>query len=113
MDTIPSSPFIKHRTVRHLGTSRNETLERESDRTRNFRFADCEKNYVTARDYRSYRLTYKSRKGVGTASSHIAKMFKMVKSQVKAHFSQPKDLIFINGFLATCKLACDINSYCK
>lgn len=44
-----------------------------------------------------------------TVSSYTAKMFKNVKLQIKEHFFDPKDPIFVTGFLATSKLVYDTN----
>lgn len=49
------------------------------------------KHYMAAIAYRTYRLASLSPRYDNTVSSHVAKLFKKVKSQMKAHFFDPKD----------------------
>lgn len=67
------------------------------------------KHYALAVDYRKYRLANRSPRYDDTVSSYVAKLVKKIKSQMKAHFFDPKDPIFIIGFLATFELTCDTN----
>lgn len=67
------------------------------------------KHYALAFDYRTYHLANRSSLYDVTVSSYIVKLVMKIKSQMKAHFFDPKDPISIIGFLATFKLACDTN----
>lgn len=58
--------------------------------------------------YHTYRRGKESTRYGETVSSYIAKMVK-VKSQMKAHFFDPKGLIPITEFVAAFKISCDSN----
>lgn len=67
------------------------------------------RHYSRAIEYRTYRLANRSTCYDETVSSKISKMMKNIKSQMKAHFSDPSDSISIIDFLTTFRLACNIN----
>lgn len=71
------------------------------------------KHYALAVDYRTYCLACRSPRYDDTVSSYIAKLFKKVKSQIKAHFFNLCDRISIIGLLVTFKLAFDTNKIHK
>lgn len=108
----PEHPLLRIRTCTCQNCQRwNERWRRiiRCNGTQPFRTTCSTENYALAVDYRTYRFENHSLRYDKTDSTYIAKIVKKVKSQMKAHLCNPKDRIYLIGFLATLKHACDTN----
>lgn len=102
-----SSPSSERNTL--LSASKLKALWARSDETKLPDLQTVKKHHALVGNYRTYRLANFSSRYNDVVSSSVAKIMKKVKSQIKAHFFDPKDPISIVGFLATFKLPCDMD----